>query len=774
MNSVEICIWGPRNGFQIIYTENDKYKDYLNQTAKEIDGFLQNITQILHKDFYFLRKFDGKQVFTYVTDQNFDVTGRQTYMAISLIAPANQSFNEVLPTVLRTLWEIYAKANIKADGHKETNQFDASELRQCLATLSSSRSNYAYELSNRLIEFSPEEEATEFAQLFGQAKGDQAFFIRTPIPTGALSRLPSTRLSIAQLKQHVSAEEKEISTLKQYISNRQNFSEAQSLYTKWSSKLEQHVQSQFANWKADQEPKKNSLLELIYKGKAVTENEKHLIREAISTKNSEYIALTKAQQDELAKLITEEKKPEGPLDDPKKVIKEKISEAKKLGWTTDPYPIEEKLSKQKTLGASLDSQDVDNLRAWREGYNQHEYNTCRQLLANAYQKINKANAGERRANVTDFIGQVDTLRNRVISLADTAMKQELESMGEYQFLIAKKWVPVNRKPLLIKALISIAAISVCAVVFMVIQNKKKSEEAEAKYAKLDYDKDGVINEVDAEDSTRWIGSKKYGLKDYVDRYGVIDISKTSKLCDCWEFPKKSDREILKCTDNKTWFVFNTTLYEFRDGDFWSSDSNRISSAEDDDIETFYKEHFNVDAQTETTENHVDPDKIVELSYKGKTYRIKQGFLSNEGMTWTNAKWRYINNTWEKAPNPDNPRFSSNGVTNKDIEFFLSRNATVVPRNTQNNTNTGTNNGSSSTSGNSNTQTNTGNSNAGNSTSDQLTQDDNFWIGINIQLTTTGDISSDNRTKAKDNEFKKKDLTSKGKLAREKVIKFIND
>jgi len=156
MNSVEICIWGPRNGFQIIYTENDKYKDYLNQTAKEIDGFLQNITQILQKDFYLLRKFDGKQVFTYVTDQNFDVTGRQTYMAISLLAPANQSFNEVLPTVLRTLWEIYAKANIKADGHKETNQFDSFELQRCVATLSSSRSNYAYELSNRLIEFSPE------------------------------------------------------------------------------------------------------------------------------------------------------------------------------------------------------------------------------------------------------------------------------------------------------------------------------------------------------------------------------------------------------------------------------------------------------------------------------------------------------------------------------------------------------------------------------------------------------------------------------------------
>ena len=649
-------------------------------------------------------------------------------------------------------------------------------MRQCLATLSSSRSNYAYELSNRLIEFSPEEEATEFAQLFGQAKGDQAFFIRTPIPAGALSRLPSTQLSIAQLKQHVSTEEKEISTLKQYISNRQNFSEAQSLYTKWSSKLEQHVQSQFANWKADQEPKKNSLLELIYKGNAVTENEKHLIREAISTKNSEYIALTKAQQDELAKLITEEKKPEVPVGDPKKEIKEKISEAKKLGWTTDPYPIEEKLSKQKTLGASLDSQDVDNLRAWREGYNQHEYNTCRQLLANAYQKINKANAGERRANVTDFIGQVDTLRNRVISLADTAKKQELEAMGEYQFLIAKKWVPVNRKPLLIKALISIAAISVCAVVFMVIQNKKKSEEAEAKYAKLDSDKDGVINKVDYEDTTLWINSEKYLVKDYVDNNGVIDISKTSKLCDCWEFPEKSNREILKCTNNKTWFVFKDELYEFRSkgkgGDFWSSDSNRISSAEDDAIETFYKKHFKVVDQTENTADSVDPTKKVEFSYEGKTYLIKQGFLSDEGMEWSNAKWRYVNNTWEKAPNPDNPRFSSNGVKQEDIDFFLSRNATVVKKNKHNTTNSGTNTGSSNSSGNSNTQTNTGNSNSGNSTTEELTQDDLYWIGFLNRIKDKDPTEAD-KNEAKNNQTKKKDLTKDGKKACDKVIKLCN-
>ena len=197
-----------------------------------------------------------------------------------------------------------------------------------------------------------------------------------------------------------------------------------------------------------------------------------------------------------------------------------------------------------------------------------------------------------------------------------------------------------------------------------------------------------------------------------------------------------------------------------------------TSSEDDAIETFYKKHFKVVDQTENTADSVDPTKKVEFSYEGKTYRIKQGFLGDEGMTWSKAKWRYINNTWEKAPNPDNPRFSSNGVTKQDIEFFLSRNATVVQKNTQNSSNTGANNGSSRNSENSNTQNNNGNSNARNSTSDELTQDDLYWISFHNRIKDKDPTEAD-KNEANNNQRKKKDLTKEGKQARDCVIKLCN-
>ena len=294
---------------------------------------------------------------------------------------------------------------------------------------------------------------------------------------------------------------------------------------------------------------------------------------------------------------------------------------------------------------------------------------------------------------------------------------------------------------------------------------------------IDSDHDGLVDQVDQEDSTHWIAdTSRYPLNHYVNEQGYVDSIKTQPLCDCWDFPNMQERMILKCQDNAQWFVFNWQLINFENGRFYRAKNELIPTNNDDPIVLYHEKLFGamqiLPHNPEPKAPDIDPNKKVEFRYRGKTYRIKQGFLSNEGMTWSNAKWRYINNTWEKALNPDNPRFSSDNVTKNDIEFFLSRNATVVPKNTQKTTNTGTNNGSSSTSGNSNTQTNTGNSNAGNSTSDELTQDDLYWISFLNRIKDREPTEAD-KNEANKNRTKKTDLTKVGKQARNKVMKLIN-
>jgi hypothetical protein len=296
---------------------------------------------------------------------------------------------------------------------------------------------------------------------------------------------------------------------------------------------------------------------------------------------------------------------------------------------------------------------------------------------------------------------------------------------------------------------------------------------------IDSDHDGLVDQVDQEDSTRWIAdTSRFPLNQYVNELGFVDSTKTQPLCDCWEFPNIQERMILKCQDNAQWFVFNWQLINFQNGRFYRAKNELIPTNNDDHIELYHEKLFGamqippINPNPSDPVSKINPNVKVEWSYNGKTYRIKQGFLSEEGMEWNACKWRYINNTWEKAPNPDNPKFSSNGVTQRDIDFFLSRNATVVSRNNHNTTNTGTNNGSSSSSGNSNTQTNTGNSNAGNSTTEELTQDDLYWISF-LNGIQDKDPTDTDKTEVKNNRKKKKNLTKKGKMARARVIHLID-
>ena len=117
------------------------------------------------------------------------------------------------------------------------------------------------------------------------------------------------------------------------------------------------------------------------------------------------------------------------------------------------------------------------------------------------------------------------------------------------------------------------------------------------YLKSDKDFDDIEDKADKDLNTVWFkDTTNYRVRNYVNVYGKIDTSKTKPLCNCWKFPKAEDRKILLCTDTENWFVFENTLYEYReinpgDGNFYSDNSSKVASTKDNEIEKEHKKLF---------------------------------------------------------------------------------------------------------------------------------------------------------------------------------------
>jgi hypothetical protein len=197
----------------------------------------------------------------------------------------------------------------------------------------------------------------------------------------------------------------------------------------------------------------------------------------------------------------------------------------------------------------------------------------------------------------------------------------------------------------------------------------------------DYDRDGVVNEFDKERNTPWpLDTTVFKLKDYVNEVGKLDPKKIQALCDCWKLPDLALRKQLPCEDNNPywWISEDTALYEMRveNGNvrFYSGEGKQVKTQDDTKLEEEHKgkfsEFYKSIAETEETTNSSNPEQIITIRYQGVTYKIKQGFTSEEGMESGGALWRYGNNTWKKAPNSNNPHWEE--ASEKDITYLLTR------------------------------------------------------------------------------------------------------
>jgi hypothetical protein len=272
----------------------------------------------------------------------------------------------------------------------------------------------------------------------------------------------------------------------------------------------------------------------------------------------------------------------------------------------------------------------------------------------------------------------------------------------------------------------------------------------------DSDRDGLVDQEDTEDNTPWIAdTAMYPLSAYVDSLGMVDYIKTKPLCDCWKFPDIKDRKILKCQENSSWFIVKGELFQYRDGDYYKAD-NRINADEDDDIEEYHKKRFTTAHEQNPLQQN--PDALTTFTYKNQKYQIKQGFLSEDGMIFNGARWRYYQNTWKKSNDNSAPYDNWKDATQEDINHLLKGKKIQTGQTGTGQTGTG--------------QTGTGQTRTGQTAQENppAGADDQYWI----DLKDKNDFTSDEIIQIKAKNNIKTNLSKKGRAAKQKVMHRLHD
>ncbi len=66
-------------------------------------------------------------------------------------------------------------------------------------------------------------------------------------------------------------------------------------------------------------------------------------------------------------------------------------------------------------------------------------------------------------------------------------------------------------------------------------------------------------------------------------------------------------------------------------------------------------------------------KLIVINYKGKSYRLKEGFTTKEGLAFNMSYWRFFNSTWKKSDDQQ----SWKAVQENDISYLLTKVATEI-------------------------------------------------------------------------------------------------
>ena len=664
MENNQICIWGCRDGFEIIYSENEDWKSYVLKNTNEIDQKFQKLIEGHRKDFYYLSKINGFQVFSYVTHENIDIEARTTYMVISFVSKSGVSYGSELIGVLQNIWNHYQSKNITEKAHLKSEEFSISELRNQANSLMPINSNYSYEKSNCVITIDDE---TLFQNEFGKFKGDTTYFIYPTNNQAVFNRLPNTIHSLKTLVAN-KPNTQELVNLKNYIQNKSNFDLASTLYERWKNQLTEQEKTNYSYWKQTVEKQQvedvtSVKLKSLSGTQTLTESDIIFIRHQVLLESPAFLKLYDHEKNLLQEKIKEKKPPS--IEEEIVWVKEQITDAKNKFWTIDYSDLLEKIKDTQGLSAAVKENQID-LGPWIRGFNSYQTKKCEDGINSLYEEIQKKiPKNQIESNVRDLKAKLSKLKHQVNELKDTEAKNKFRTNEKFKYLDSEDWIPKNRKPLYRKLAVTILLLTLTTVGFFALKYIGVGE-----VKKSDKDFDGIEDKADEEVNTVWFkDTTNYRVRNYVNVYGKIDTSKTKDLCNCWKFPKAEDRKILLCTDTENWFVFNNTLYEYReinpgDGNFYSDTNSKVASTKDNEIEEKHKKLFHAiydekkPAKDTTIKDQPvfqpeDVNATVTIIYNKNSYEIKIGFTTDKGLFYNNSNYRFKNKKWQRQRNPPN-------------------------------------------------------------------------------------------------------------------------
>jgi hypothetical protein len=669
MNNFDFCIWGVRDGFEVIHSDNESWKNYLKSNSSVLDGKMQRLIDS-RDEFYMLKINGSNQIFSLVVPSvdsgGSDGSGRATYMVISLISKREMAYDSNLFSVLHKIWGVYQRDNIIPGDtsknikgkHLTTNEFDLSEIRNEINTISAEDSNKFYREENCTIKI---DDITLLKNSFGHFKGNDVYFIRQDSQESALRNFPS---KLKFLKEIVSrgASTPEIEEFRILLKQKEKFERALPLFQRFQTSLSQQEIIDFSKWNDEIKIKTDvkRLSEYVSKS-TLTEEEKAFIHHHLEHNTAAILELKNDEIERLKQRLTSSNDSQRQLAN---TLKDAIDNAKRNNWDENPKEWEEFLLKNPNINENLELKYKESLGIWRREFNKNEENSCEKDLLDLYRQI-KNSKPSNKDDLEKFSLQFQSLTKRINSLDNFKTANRLENSKAYTELGAIKWEPTDWKKRMLKIGVPILILSILTGGYLWLANYQAEK---ALLAKKDTDRDGVVDAKDENLKTVWISdSVKFPLKKYVNSNGFIDASKTKSLCDCWEIPEVKEREILKCKNNLNWFVLGNKLYEYRiedsnNGRFYESSELKIASNRDNQIEKeherLFPEHYN---KEEDIEVQNDPNKeYITITFENKHYRLKKGFTTEQGMEFGEKDrnnndyiphWKFKNGVWLKKATP---------------------------------------------------------------------------------------------------------------------------
>ena len=641
MTTISTYIWGIRYGFEAnhaLFPEKVRLDD--PEKINEYDEIVQNFTEqkdswfrICNRDFYFMLQNNKYRLYSLVVSNHNDIAGRKSFLVFSLVCPTGKILQGDVVGVLNQLKALYKEKN--ADETINRNLFTADHVNRLVQVLNVVLQTSGQTSSNAIFTINSED---QIPKIFREYVGNEVYFITEGTNAEMIASMPT------------------------HFKKR-----------KFGDPINPGGQGTGGTGTGGTvtggtETGGTGLGGTGTGGTGTGGTGTGIGTGGTGTGGTGTRGIV-TFEDRLNKIYTA------------------CEAARKNNWKDDITEIEKLISSEPALEnrlKELHEPDYKNLQNWRAFQAVSIGKLVEDEFNALYKEIYDSSKSDRKNKLDEFNNKVKNLKLKVDALTHNLTRQKITSEQRYHdFVIAKTWVPKNRKPLIIK--LSIVGLVLVLAFFGILSylNKKSEEKI---IATTDTDLDGIFDDKDKEKTTQWLkDTSNYKLKDYVNSEGEIDTNKTKNLCNCWKFPANKDRDVLKCKENLNWFVYKDKLYEFRTTDaetarFYSSAEKIIATNSDNDIEQYHEKQFPNNYTHSEEEEVITPpvspqEEYETISYNNKKYKLKKGVVTTKGIELNNANYRYLKSKWETQINPPNGTWGD--AKPKDVNFLLNKKAIEI-------------------------------------------------------------------------------------------------